>query len=475
MRKTRRGHRGGKYMGEGSYGCTFTDSPLKCTTNATRRNKNQLSKLMDPYQNNINTITGTITRRYPWREEYEKSNLLRAIDPTEQYFITVNHTCDWDPSNQTTSNQRDKCTVIKSQSSPKKLLFSSFGGTDFVNLYPLMPEQYAPVFKSFVNLLDGLQLAHDNHIIHHDIKSQNIVTGVASDGVSLLSRYIDFGFVHKFPITNPDEKKVLQEQLADTYVYWPFDIRYINTILNIEAHKPEHTAWFEKKYNAWHREYKTYYPDYLPVFFDATGKPRSNYADYFKHVIEPQYNKYEEKQEEIMMAADRYALGLVMIDLLRFLHYEIIYPTPSTIDFIIRTHGKLLDKIVYARALDMYGIPKSIADWHRDVCENIAKPIKDCIYGLCKYNPFKRMTLAEAKRIYSTILPHIDRLFEPSLVHKGISAVKSIPGFQLKAPSPAVPMPPAPKNASTSVAGRSSSVPLHPPLPKSRSRRSRKN
>ncbi len=464
---------GGKYMGEGSYGCTFTDSPLKCTTNATRRNKNQLSKLMDPYQNNLNSRTGIITRSYPWQEEYTKSELIRSIDPAEKYFITVNHTCDWDPSNITKKNELDKCTTIKDKPAPKKLLFSSFGGLSFENLYPLKPEDYAPVFKSFINLFDGLQLAHDNHIVHHDIKSSNIVTGLAPDGVSFLTRYIDFGFVHKFPITDPYEKSVLQEELTGTYVYWPFDIRYINTKLNIFAHNPEHTAWFEQKYNNWHKEYMKQYPDFLPLFFDIHGNPRSNYTDYFKKAIEPRYNKYPEKQEEIMMAADRYALGLVMIDLMRFLYYGIEYLSPTSIEFTIRMDSKLPKKVVYARALEVDNIIEPIANWHREVSEHIAVPIKNCIYGLCRYNPFERMTLAEAKRIYSTILPHIDRLFEPSLVYEGIRAVKSIPGFQLRVPSPSVPdipivAAPTGKTVPSNLTGLA-------PVPKSRRRSSRKN
>ena len=71
---TRRRLRGGKYIGEGSYGCTFTDPPLKCKSNATRRNASQLSKMM-----HANSAT----------EELAKSNLFRAIDTTEQFLIIL--------------------------------------------------------------------------------------------------------------------------------------------------------------------------------------------------------------------------------------------------------------------------------------------------------------------------------------------------------------------------------------------------
>ncbi len=452
MKQSRKKIRGGRYVGEGAYGCTFTDPPLKCTTNSTRRNKNQLSKLMDPIFA---------------EEEHRQSNLFRQIDPAEQYFITVNHSCTLNTTNIKPSNQMDKCTTIKSIRSPKSLLFYKFGGHDLSQLEPLMPELFSPLFTSFINLFDGLQVAHENHIIHHDIKAQNIVVGSSSDGMSLHTRFIDFGFAHQFPIADRNEMGILIEQLKDTYIYWPFDVRIFNP-------KTLH----ELEYIRWHDEYKKYYPDCSPLFFGKDGQPRVKFDDYMIGIVSKFSSKTSYSFENVLLAADRYALGLVCIDLLRFLQYQIVWNSSGTDTyFIIRIDKKRPGKFGYALTLEQYGFSKEIADWHREVVTHIATPIYQIINGLCKYDPMDRMTLKMAKQIYKTfVFPHIDRLLEPSLVYNGINSVKTIKGFQLQPLSPGVPQPPVttgavPVIAPPSVSPKSSS---RPPLPKSRRRNNRK-
>ena len=445
--RTRKTIRGGKYIGEGSYGCTFTDPPLKCTTNATRRNSDQLTKLMDPYYAS---------------EELTRSELFRVIDPSEKYFLTANHSCTLNTSNIKPKNQFDKCKAITNLSKPKSLLFYKFGGYNLADLNPLQPFLYTHVFKSFVNLFDGLQLAHDNHIIHHDIKAENIVAGSTSDGASILTRYIDFGFAHKFPITDRNESEVINEQVQDTYVFWPFDIRFLNHDNFVRTKNPVYKGHFEIQYKRWHKKIKESYGDFLPLFFDFNGDPRSTFDDYYnKIILDFSAKPYEYTDEAVLMAADRYALGLVFLELLRYLQYEIILSAPNHADVIIRS-TKLPGGEGFTRILDQYGIPDDVAQWHRDVAEHIVNPIFQMCLGLCTYNPIKRISIADAKQIYVTrVLPHVDRLLEPTLVYNGLSSVKTIKDFY--PPSPEPPQPPV--TAPQSVSPKSSAKPA---LPKSR-------
>jgi serine/threonine protein kinase len=451
--------RGGRYIGEGSYGCTFTDPPLKCTTNATRRNRNQLTKLMDPYYA---------------AEELQQSNLFRAIDPAEQYFITANHSCTLNASNIKPENQLDKCKGITNIINPKQLLFYKFGGHDLHDLHPLQPFLYTHMFKSVVNLFDGLQLAHDNHIIHHDIKSENIVSGSSSTGTSLLTRFIDFGFAHKFPIADRDENEELNEQLKDTYIFWPFDIRFLNDDNFVMAKNPAYKKHFEIQYKRWHKKFTEAYSDFLPLFFDFNGDPRLTFDAYYsKTVVEFSAKPLVYTDETVLMAADRYALGLVFLELLRYLQYEIILSAPNHADVIIRSN-KLPGGEGYARILDQYGIPDDVAEWHRDVCKHIVNPIFQMCLGLCAYNPLARMSIADAKQHYmTTVFPHIDRLLEQSLVYNGINSVKTVKDFF--PPSPAPPSPPIASGAVAVIAPPSVSPKstAKPGLPKSRRRNNR--
>lgn len=457
--RTRKTVRGGWYIGEGAYGCTFTDPPLKCTTNATRRNRNQLTKLMDPIFA---------------KEEYNQSNILRKIDPTEQYFLTANHSCTLNTTNIKPANQLDKCKVIKNITTRKSLLFYKFGGYDLSTFTVLMPELYTLLFTSCVNLINGLQLAHDNHIVHHDIKAQNIVTGNSLDGLSLLTRYIDFGLAIQFPITSFRLKYDLEQEFKKIYVFWPFDIRFLNgaylddTINNQEFR----TKTVEQEYVDWHTQYIKYYPDYAPLFVKEDGSPRISFTDYMNYIVENYHTKQTiYTMESVLQAADRYALGLVYIYFLRFLQYSIVWAPDGTVNFIITNSKKLPGGKGFVTMLDQYGIPADVAKWHREVEAHIARPLYNIIEGFCKYDPMNRITLRKAKQIFAVFIqPHIDRLLEPSLVYRGLSVVKPIRGFQLQPVSPIPPQPPIKTGAvpviappSVSPKGKSLSA-----LPKSR-------
>ncbi len=441
-------------MGEGSYGCTFTDPPLKCTKNATRRNKNQLTKMMIPYYAAL---------------ELKQSDLFRAIDPSEQYFLTASDSCTLNASNIKPENQLDKCKRITNLTTPKQLLFYKFGGYNLHELHPLQPYLYTHMFKSIVNLFDGLQLAHDNHIVHHDIKSENIVSGASSTGTELLTRFIDFGFAYKFPITDRDEQEDLNEHLKGTYIFWPFDIRFLNDDNFVKSKDPAFKNHFEIEYKRWHKKFSESYGDFLPLFFDFNGDHRLNFDTYYSKTIGGFSTKpliYTD--ETVLKAADRYALGLVFLELLRYLQYEVILSAPNHADVIIRSN-KLPGGKGYARILDQYGIPDDVAQWHRDVCKHIAYPIFQMCLGLCAYNPIARMSIADAKQIYVTqVIPHVDRLLEPVLVYNGISSVKTVTGFL--PPSPVPSLPPIASGAVAVIAPPSVSPKstAKPGLPKSR-------
>jgi serine/threonine protein kinase len=407
--------------------------------------------------------------------ELKQSELFRAIDPSEHYFITTNHSCTLNASNIKPENQLDKCKLIKNISTPKQLLFYKFGGHNLHELHtvhPLQPHLFAHMFKSVVNLFDGLQLAHNNHIIHHDIKSENIVSGASSTGTSLLTRFIDFGFAHKFPIADRDEFEELNEQIKDTYVFWPFDIRFLNHDNFIKSKNPAYKSHFEIQYKRWHKKFSESYSDFLPLFFDFNGDHRLNFDVYYSKTIgEFSAKPLVYTDETVLKAADRYALGLVFLELLRYLQYEIILSAPNHADVIIRSN-KLPGGKGYARILDQYGIPDDVAQWHRDVIEHIVNPIFQMCLGLCTYNPIARISIADAKQNYVTkVLPHVDSLLEQSLVYKGISSVKTVKNFF--PPSPVPSLPPKASGAVAVIAPPSVSPKstAKPGLPKSRRNR----
>jgi len=237
--------KGGKYLGEGSYGCVVTPSipcniknkkystkklrnkdinHIKHTKNIkntsslnsksnssslTRKNKNYISKII-------------ISPDDDFRQEVSISYKISNLDPNQLYFITFDDVC---PITKILPNRsdivsvkyvdesRDEWNELEKKKTDKtycpidlKLkpmnLIMEFGGYDLFNLinkkadpqFMLIKKMLFVNFKEcFKNLVKGLYKLHQNRIIIRDIKEENIIVNYDEKTKSSLVRYIDFG------------------------------------------------------------------------------------------------------------------------------------------------------------------------------------------------------------------------------------------------------------------------------------------
>lgn len=199
VRHTRKG-RGGKFVFQGAYGCTFRPA-IKCKGNADRA-PGKVSKLMDGYE------------AY---QEYKFHDMISPLDPDEKYFIVPSRMCKPEIT-QNPENNYSSCSLIniKNKYIDPQLLLSTEGGKDLMNLVVFSADLYT-FLKGLTNLFEGLIVLHTNEIAHLDIKPSNLV-GLKTD-TEYVIRYIDFGLSTKFA-----DFRALRE----TYPYWPFDARLVD-------------------------------------------------------------------------------------------------------------------------------------------------------------------------------------------------------------------------------------------------------
>lgn len=233
--------KGGRYIGQGTYGCTFTDPPLKCKGQSARNSRKVISKLMD---------------RSAAGEEYIVNTLWESIDPEQKYFVWADKYCRVDATNIKPSDEMSKCSVdFQDTLQSRRLLMYPYGGVDLNKLRP-NAKNYKNFFKGFANLFEGIKVAHDNNLTHCDIKEPNIVALVEED--KILIRYIDFGLQVVTDEFDRDDKA--HTIFYNLYLYWPFETAFydgklMKTIIN-DNYKNFYTDIVTSRpYNFTHKNY----------------------------------------------------------------------------------------------------------------------------------------------------------------------------------------------------------------------------
>ena len=174
-------------IGEGTYGCAHRP-PMKCRDEPLR-NKNDISKLMT----SANAA-----------KELNEFALIDAADKRKQFYLGKPSKCKPD---RILSNIRSISNCPSGKFDPVKmddysLLVMKYGGQDLAQFGEEVRtwsknKEHVDAIEMFwleaVRLFYGLKVLHDNNVVHHDLKQQNIVYDKATNRVN----FIDFGFMEK--------------------------------------------------------------------------------------------------------------------------------------------------------------------------------------------------------------------------------------------------------------------------------------
>lgn len=178
---------GANVIGEGTFGCAHKPS-MKCRDNK-RRNKNEISKLM---------TSANATK------ELKEFALIDFADKEKEFYLGKPRKCEVD---RILSNIRSirKCPSGKfdpMRMDDYSLLVMKYGGQDLelfgeeVMTWSKTKEHVDAIelfWLEVVRLFYGLKVLHDNNVVHHDLKQQNIVYDKATNRAN----FIDFGFMEK--------------------------------------------------------------------------------------------------------------------------------------------------------------------------------------------------------------------------------------------------------------------------------------
>lgn len=272
MRTTRRNSpkRGGKYKGEGVYGCGFSP-PLKCKGEPTRRNASKLSKML--------------VVREEAEKEFDESRRIVKLDPERQYFITADGFCEHDQTNIRPENQTEKCKKFPLKA-PSFLIFYEMGGDNLAEI-KLPANKYWDFIRSFAGLLQGLEILHAGNVVHLDIKPPNIVSKLTPRGTSYITRYIDFGISQSTIGLTPYSETMWStavHELNTFYPYYPMDVLLASAQMKSMLNALKTTQFIAN----WYNYYRRYGNSILPadLLFNPNMTPAITSSDLL-HAFDP--------------------------------------------------------------------------------------------------------------------------------------------------------------------------------------------
>ena len=300
-------------IGEGTFGCAH--KPSMMCRDKTRRNENEISKLMTT----LNAI-----------KELKEFALIDSADKGKQFYLGKPSKCE---VARILSNIRSIRNCPSGRFEPEKidnysLLVMKYGGQDLAQFGEEVQtwtktQEHVDAIELFwlecVRLFYGLKVLHDNGVLHHDLKQQNIVYDKATNRVN----FIDFGFMEKKSRRISDAKRS-KSWLGNNH-HWSFPLEAVYWNKNDYM-----KAATKGKTNKAFKEFANSVANNCGYFFTSCLPP--NYANAkteeavkiaskkaFRNVLEfePNDEAYDRFIDKSIDSVDTYGLGIALMFVLQ--------------------------------------------------------------------------------------------------------------------------------------------------------------
>jgi len=298
-RKTRKS-KGGKYIGRGSFGCSFRPA-LKCVGEETVEQ---------------NAITKVLVEKDA-EKEFKINQLLSVIDPEQIFTLYPYKMCKpifYYYDKKEMGSSCDDFLKVK-----HRAIFLKDGGDNLTDVFLRVPKHsfnkvHRALFRALHNLFIGLEYLHSKNFVHLDIKAANVVCKITSGkelkffGLKIgkptyLMKFIDFGFSGLVDT-------VFTKKNNFEYVVWPFELRFVkDSYLN-------GTSLLEAKdLNIYLNTVANSRQNYVPYWLYKGSSILPSIDDYntilkYLKSLEPEGKK--EMRRDILKKADVYSLGLLL-------------------------------------------------------------------------------------------------------------------------------------------------------------------
>lgn len=213
--------KGGKYLGEGSYGCSLDPAPVCSETPEFITKDSKLRKNA--------TVGKVFMDDEDSIDEWQIAKKLAVVDPRQKYFLYPVSKCTTSLESVRTAETNGVCTRLErryANAPPKNtklhMLRSINGGIpldSYVKNKKVSPQEF---LASFSLVFQGMQKLHRAGLIHHDLKFDNILI----DPKTKECRIIDFGMI----INKDDALSFENKFIGSKYWLHPPEYRIFSTM-----------------------------------------------------------------------------------------------------------------------------------------------------------------------------------------------------------------------------------------------------
>ena len=254
--------RGGKFLGEGSYGCVFHPAIKKC--NILNANTNTNSK-------QSNYVSKVFTDIAEAHKDFNQGKVMSRIDSNNDYTIVPVSMCELTLEElKNVEVEYGKCNKLAEEymeysDGIVQVVYSEKGIAldDYMKQNKLTVSNVLDIAEY---LIKGVKFFKDNKVIHHDIKPPNIV--ITADNKP---KYIDFGLSQEY-------STFFEHAFGANYRYWSKEMGLYEEIRGyVHPHDIR-----DLKYGAC-EIWKKKYSDTKEVFLENMKTNRNIFAKYRKY------------------------------------------------------------------------------------------------------------------------------------------------------------------------------------------------
>lgn len=199
--------KGGKFLGEGAYGCVYSP-PVSCN------DKNSNNFVKKNYPNSVGKVIHDIDNA---NDEIKLSEIFTKIDPSGLHLVPLVGHCNIDKKQLLKADKNpEKCRIVKKKTKLPKMVkkFNPFAKKSKVELIPQLIYKYKGValdtvldekshilplsyyLTGLLNIARGIELLQKHKYAHMDIKLDNILIANIDNGKEQML-LIDLGISDK--------------------------------------------------------------------------------------------------------------------------------------------------------------------------------------------------------------------------------------------------------------------------------------
>lgn len=291
-----------KRVGEGTYGCVH-NPPLRCV------NQKQ--------QDSISNVSKLMTNKDA-QEELNEFFLVSNADKNGEYHLGKPSVCKPSkiPSNLLAIKDCKNIRPSVEEMNKFSLLIMKNGGLNIEQFVGQFKKQNANTenmrqiidfLVEGIRLLEGLELFLDNDIIHHDLKSQNIVYNQSKNRVN----FIDFGLMDN--MKNIRSQAIHSDYGYDIHWSFPFDIALWNkndfeTFVESSVHDKE------VRMRPMLKKIEKKCPYFFEVIYNNDKQSIKNHITEFMNFLDMIDSDYDQFLDKSLKTMDLYGVGIAFMD-----------------------------------------------------------------------------------------------------------------------------------------------------------------